>query len=81
MAVRVSGKYPRGNLCYLKCLKDHGFWVPPSLNDREWPRSTISNDDGVFNYFIKMTDYIVRTTRCLQVSEIGETFSMDGFSQ
>ena len=26
----------------------------------------ISNDDGVFNYFIKMKDYVVKTTRSLR---------------
>ena len=32
----------------------------------------ISNDDGVFNYFIKVKDYIVKTTRSL-LGEITET--------
>ena len=27
---------------------------------------SFSNDDGVFNYFIKMKDYIVKTTRTLR---------------
>ena len=34
----------------------------PSSSLNELTR-IISNDDGVFNYFIKMKDYIVKTTR------------------
>ena len=34
-----------------------------SLNEL---RRIISNDDGVFNYFIKMKDYVVKTTRSLR---------------
>ena len=37
----------------------------PSSSLNELTR-IISNDDGVFNYFIKMKDYIVKTTRSLQ---------------
>ena len=36
----------------------------PSSSLNELTR-IISNDDGVFNYFIKMKDYIVKTTRSL----------------
>ena len=37
----------------------------PSSSLNELTR-IISNDDGVFNYFIKMKDYIVKTTRSLR---------------
>ena len=46
----------------------HGFpralteKVPSSLNEGR----IISNDDGFLNYFIKMKDYIVKTTRSLR---------------
>ena len=46
----------------------HGFTraltekVPSSLNEGR----IISNDDGFLNYFIKMKDYIVKTTRSLR---------------
>ena len=36
---------------------------PSSLNELT---RIISNDDGVFNYFIKMKDYVVKTTRSLR---------------
>ena len=36
--------------------------VPSSLNEGR----IISNDDGFLNYFIKMKDYIVKTTRSLR---------------
>ena len=36
--------------------------VPSSLNEGQ----IISNDDGFLNYFIKMKDYIVKTTRSLR---------------
>ena len=48
----------------------HGFLTPltekvlsPSLNELT---RIVSNDDGVFNYFINMKDYIVKTTRSLR---------------
>ena len=37
----------------------------PSSSLNELTR-IISNDDGVFNYFIKMKDYVVKTTRSLR---------------
>ena len=48
----------------------HGFLTHsdekvPSSSPNELTR-IISNDDGVFNYFFKMKDYIVKTTRSLR---------------
>ena len=40
--------------------------VPSSLNEGRKLTIILSNDDGVFNYFIKMRDYIVKTTRSVQ---------------
>ena len=56
----------------------HGFppapteKVPSPLNDREGRRLTriISNDDSVFNYFIRMKNYIVKQRGLYELSEI-----------
>ena len=44
-----------------------GFFFSRALTEKvpSWQRLTrkISNDGGVFNYFIKMRDYTVKTTR------------------
>ena len=40
--------------------------VPSSLNEGQRLTRIILNDDGVFNYFIKMKDYIVKTTSSLR---------------
>ena len=52
--------------------------VPLSLNEGRSPTRIISNDDGVFNYFFKMGDRIVKTTRTLssEPCEIAETLSI-----
>ena len=46
--------------------------LPSSLNEGRRLTRIISNDDSLFNYFIKMKDYIVKTTRSL----VAETFSI-----
>ena len=40
--------------------------VPSSLNKAGRLIRIISHDDVVFNYFIKMKDYIVKTARSLR---------------
>ena len=45
--------------------------LPSSLNKGRRLTRIISNDDNLFNYFIKIKDYIVKTTRSL----VAETFS------
>ena len=45
--------------------------LPSSLNEGRRLTRIISNDDSLFNYFIKIKDYIVKTTRSL----VAETFS------
>ena len=45
--------------------------LPSSLNEGRRLTRIISNDDSLFNYFIKINDYIVKTTRSL----VAETFS------
>ena len=40
--------------------------VPSSLNEGRRLTRIISNDNVVFNYFIKMKDYVVKTTRALR---------------
>ena len=40
--------------------------VPSSLNEGQRLTRIILNDDVVFDYFIKMNDYIVKTTRSLR---------------
>ena len=37
--------------------------VPSLLNEGRRLTRIILNDDGVFNYFIKMNDYIGKTTK------------------
>ena len=57
---------PKFSWTSINCF--HGFpralteKVPSSLNEGR----IISNDDGFLNYFIKMKDYIVKTTRSLR---------------
>ena len=46
--------------------------LPSSLNEGRRLTRIISNDDRLFNYFIKVKDYIVKTTRSL----VAETFSI-----
>ena len=46
--------------------------LPSSLNEGRRLTRIISNDDSLFNYFIKIKDYIVKTTRSL----VAETFSI-----
>ena len=46
--------------------------LPSSLNEGRRPTRIIWNDDSLFNYFIKIKDYIVKTTRSL----VAETFSI-----
>ena len=59
----------------------HGFLTHsdekvPSSSPNELTR-IISNDDGVFNYFIKMKDYIhlLKQRGLCEMSEIAETHS------
>ena len=58
----------------------HAPWekVPSSLNEGWSLTRIISNDNGIFNfiYFIKMKDYIVKTTRSLRAEWIAETLSI-----
>ena len=46
--------------------------IPSSLNEGRRLTRIISNDDSLFNYFIKIKDYIVKRTRSL----VAETFSI-----
>ena len=46
--------------------------LPSSLNEGRRLTRIIWNDDSLFNYFIKIKDYIVKTTRSL----VAETFSI-----
>ena len=46
--------------------------LPSSLNKGRRLTRIIWNDDSLFNYFIKIKDYIVKTTRSL----VAETFSI-----
>ena len=46
--------------------------LPSSLNEGRRRTRIIWNDDSLFNYFIKIKDYIVKTTRSL----VAETFSI-----
>ena len=45
---------------------DRELKAPSSLNEGQRLTRTILNDDGVFNYFIKMKDCIVKTTSSLR---------------
>ena len=44
--------------------------IPSSLNEGRRLTRIISNDDNLFNYFIKIKNYIVKRTRSL----VAETF-------
>ena len=46
--------------------------IPSSLNEGRRLTRIISNDDSLFNYFIKIKDYIVKRTKSL----VAETFSI-----
>ena len=46
--------------------------LPSSLNEGRRLTRIIWNDDSLFNYFIKIKDYIVKRTRSL----VAETFSI-----
>ena len=49
-----------------RALTEKVVRVPSSVNEGRILIRIISNDDGVFDYFIKIKDYIVKTTRSLR---------------
>ena len=84
----VPAKHAR-SICWLRLFSwtsincFHGFLTRSDRESSfiaEWRARIISNDDSVFNCFIKIKDYIVKTTRSLLAEwntvEIAETFSI-----
>ena len=66
-----SSLEPKKQRSKKKKKKTPDLRLPSSLNEGRRLTRIISNDDSLFNYFIKIKDYIVKTTRSL----VAETFS------
>ena len=71
-ALFFSSLEPKKQRSKKKKKKTPDLRLPSSLNEGRRLTRIISNDDSLFNYFIKIKDYIVKTTRSL----VAETFSI-----